>query len=136
MWSNLGFLICLRRLFRSTAVTNLTFILGKYLYSFTRAQRVLRYYLIQVPWYEAARQLNSVIILNYNLFCPSTKNCIKIRKKESMDVTAKFQVGYRILKCLNNVYLSLFRFKLLTNIILFSINTRICFHDFTFITPY
>ena len=52
-----------------------------------------------------------------------------------MDVTAKFQVGYRILKCLNNVYLSLFRHKLLTNIILFSINTRICFHDFTFITP-
>ena len=42
VWSNLGYLICLSYLFRSTAVTNLTFF-GN---AFTRAQRQLCNHLI------------------------------------------------------------------------------------------
>ena len=46
LWSNLGYVICLRHLFRSSAVTNLSLYFRSVLFSFTRAHRVLSYHLV------------------------------------------------------------------------------------------
>ena len=48
--SEIGNLICIRDLFRSKALAILKLFLQKDMFSFTRAQRVLCYHLIQVPW--------------------------------------------------------------------------------------
>ena len=48
VWSEISNLTCSRNLFGPTVVTN--FNLEKQLFSFKRAQRVLSYHLIYVPW--------------------------------------------------------------------------------------
>ena len=89
--SNIWYLICLRLLITSRSVINRIFFLRKSLFFFMRAQHIMSYHLIQIPWSKG--QKISTNTNNMNLGLPSwdqikksTMSCIKIQIFSALSV--------------------------------------------------